>query len=680
MALGYKSPFGLNRWVLLVWYTFVMSATSYIVGGVDPLKRLLFLNGTGSHTLESVADRRIAIDSIVNRSFAGATALSHRIATISSYSNPRNSALITLACFIVGLVLLFFAEIPLVNTAGAVIVGASFTASFNAHVSIANLFPSASEVAYDFIGSGPDISTVVPLILYHMAENMDSTNAVETVIQLYIAFVIVLGVIHFFMMPSESYALRVSKKYQKRMEDTPKREHKNTGVLARRRLFRKLKDKLHREDGEDGALANITFVRQVFHPMFWMAAGFFAANLWRKYYVMSNFRFICEEYGRDEGVEESTINMMVESLNIVNALAFIPTTYCARLGSNLGAWFGTIVCTVSSFITLLIMTIPSFWAQSAVPVFFSLWASYIYANVFTIVSEYFGMTNLSTVQGSVMTIAGVATLLYPNFFDLLGNPFIREVENTSTVLGMPLWYFVQICMLILSAICFVMPIYEYSFATRHVRSLRDKRDIDQLNQKLERVEQERTREREELNRQIERDPAQAEALRARYAGKAQQDIDELVSHLEEMRTPESRLQMMMAADLATRMAHQGVDLDAMISAQDAGEDVPILTRQRRRSGLAAMAGLTHAPGMLNEEDFARFASQFMARQLVHSMGGNRDEDLEYGGGPEAVDNDEDLEEEDLFDYEADNDDTGNAYDEINQRIGRLGDERSALLT
>lgn len=659
MAVGYRSPLGLNRWVLLGWYSVVLGMTGYIIGAVDPLKRLLWLNDCGKSTADNTLDQKNIIEFIVNRGYGSASAISLVVASLSSYRKPNSAAVISLVFFIVGLVLLFMGEVSTVNSAGMIIIAGTFSSSFNAHVCIGALFPTESEIAFDYLGSAPDLSTLVPLILLYGAESMGGEKPVETVVQIYIGIVLFLALSEYITLPGKPFSEMVTEKYKARMDKLPKPVSRISVASQKSKLVRRIRAALKREDDEDCALADLTLIQQVVHPMYWIVAAFFAFNMIRKYHVLSSFRFTIEQYARDGAGDWEQAQYIAEALNVANALSFIPTTFLSRLTSDAGSLTNTYVIAITGVLTTAVMSIPSVNLQWITVVLFWIWGSYIYGNLFCLMAEYFGLRHVSNLQGTQMMLGGLGALCYPYIMEGLNHPYIfDELTHANIVEGeLPMFRMVHFGFTAIGALMCFVPLYEGSIAIPHIRKLRLTRDARRAQKQQEaeaaavRAEQRRVA---EVAQAKAAGAQQEELLMAQTRMRYEAELRQLLDMIREDRVPPNLTHAQIAHAVMQRMALLGIDPREVFgddSDEDDGDHLgeeeddedeeemmtsgdvqPIsrlsvdgssgggrlMTQAERRRSISAIGHLGTGTAFLNERNVAEMAGTAIAHELANN--------------------------------------------------------------
>lgn len=426
---GYRTTFGLNRWVILAYSTTALAICSYAVGGVDPFRRLLIMNRTAVNDTDSRIEQLGRIEHIVAYGFASTVGLSLLVALWFDFSRPRVNALSTSLVFAVALVATFNAESAQVVAAGAIVMGATFCAAFNSRLTVASLFPLRSELVIDCFGIAPDMSQLAFLILAYIAEKMESEERVKRVVEIYAVVIFISACLDFILLPAEPYYDHMGPKFRKRMEEAERKMALQKFAVKKFQTIRKIVMALRREENEDCALADLTLIEQVCHPLATAVCIFTSFALFRKFHILSTFRFTVEEYARQGYGSMEYANVLAEAMNIANALSCLPSTFLTNLFANSGILPCSWLIGVLGCVCTLTLAIPSLHAQWITVLCFALWGSHVFVYCFAAVAEYFGAAHMDKLQGSMFFLAGIVIASHPVLMEALEWPFTHDDSN-----------------------------------------------------------------------------------------------------------------------------------------------------------------------------------------------------------------------------------------------------------
>eukprot|EP01053_Blabericola_migrator_P002773 Blabericola_migrator_1__2772@NODE_1792_length_3786_cov_44_642915_g1156_i0_p1_GENE_NODE_1792_length_3786_cov_44_642915_g1156_i0NODE_1792_length_3786_cov_44_642915_g1156_i0_p1_ORF_typecomplete_len732_score117_56MFS_1/PF07690_16/3_2MFS_1/PF07690_16/6_7e05SMC_N/PF02463_19/0_0012DUF572/PF04502_13/0_375FTHF_cyclig/PF01812_20/0_47Peptidase_A8/PF01252_18/0_14Peptidase_A8/PF01252_18/8_9e02OSTbeta/PF15048_6/9_6e02OSTbeta/PF15048_6/0_11Flot/PF15975_5/7_2PulG/PF11773_8/3_5PulG/PF11773_8/3_9e02DUF4559/PF1511 len=590
---GYITPFGFNRYVILIWYMFVLSLTGFIVGNVDPIRRLLMLNNTALDESENVVEQKTTIESIANIGFAFGTLLSLPVAKLTTFESPRMTGLIALVAFCIGFMLLTLGNSVALAYVGMSIISGSFSASFNAHVTLTALFPNASELVLDCIGSAPDFSAVIPMILLYAAENIESDSRVETVAQIYLGIIICITLVHAFMLPSKPFSEMVSKKFAAAMEEAPRSQRPLTTKVGQLKPFKALAARFRKAQDEEVVLCDLTLLQQLVHPLMFLLIINFSIGMFRRYYILSTFSYTCERYAEMDGMDPSSTASYVFAMNLGNALSWIPTIFFSRVFQDVGTVGSSLYIAIIGFIGTAALCYPSLHLQWVTIVCHFLLGAMMHGNLFTWIGDYFGFRHMVFIQGSVMMIGGAAALGFSYITDLFDQPFIAE--SPQNLAGSTKFRELHYGLLILSTIALALPFFEMHLVLPNIQKHRKERDAARALAEAEAVQAQKEAQAAQLAaaeavRQNDKqaDLALQEAAMAQMAAQMKQEkLRELALAAREASERNDPNVENLIEQMAILMEDMGIDLDELLS-EDDGEDASEVNYTIRRGSIGAL--------------------------------------------------------------------------------------------
>lgn len=662
---GYKTPLGLNRHVLLIWYAFIVWITGYFVGGVDAMRRVLYMNDTAGYATETKFDQRVAIESICNVGFGVASAASWFVARWASHRDIKRTAIISTVLFAAGALILVMSDMLPMNYLGIIIMASTFSASFNAHVSIGPLFPDRSELVFDVMGAAPDGSALIPLVWIYLADNITAEKPMQAVVQGFAVIVIASAVLQLILFPSKPFTELTSKKYRKQMEELPRRPHKYTKPIVDLPPLKRLTRLLQREEQEDVVLGDLTVVQQVMHPLFTTTSLFFAFNLFRKYHLMSTFRFTLLQYAEYDGSDPKQALIIIEALNIAAGLSWLPTAFITRITNQTGALTSSAITYFFMLVSFVCYAIPSVQLQWVTVFSFSIWSSFIFSNLFGVLTDYFGARYVANLQGLQMIFGGLLVLAHQPIMELVGQPFIQGTKvstdygpETGVFYGIPLFHTIHIIMAAFSLVMVFTTLYEAKVTIPHyfkLRKLRDARREEERRLFQEEVKQAQMRLMAPMTQApptqalppVARPPPAPQTLIG-GGGAAQQQQDELFRLLDLFNkgpTDPSMSEEKMADMIFSQMSTMGLDPELILEDEEEtvqleaqgvrrlsirpdgssrrGSAARLIPSHRRRSSLNKIRAIGTGAAFLDETAVAELAGQLLADEAAKRFPSHR---------------------------------------------------------
>eukprot|EP00382_Lankesteria_abbotti_P002106 CAMPEP_0113844748 /NCGR_PEP_ID=MMETSP0372-20130328/396_1 /TAXON_ID=340204 /ORGANISM="Lankesteria abbotti" /LENGTH=453 /DNA_ID=CAMNT_0000813759 /DNA_START=127 /DNA_END=1488 /DNA_ORIENTATION=- /assembly_acc=CAM_ASM_000359 len=324
-------------------------------------------------------DQELALVSITNAGFVTSIMGAIIAGAFCDLLGPKITAMAGQLLFALGYVLIFFVNPDnlTVQLIGASSMGLAHSAIFNSHTSCASLFPANATLVLAILGSGPDVSLAIPVVLFKIGASI----GVHKAIAYYLCVVAGVFVLEFFLVPMKVFS----------PPEDVKDDDSSPSSVPRRSA---------------GGFTRLTLAGQLATPHFWVFTVFTGLNMFRKLHYTQLVKPIMESIatttGNDAGVYVSGFKNAMPLAMIPALLMGVFTNWKGVVaGLYLENLWGVLLYGCCSFAVM-----PLQWASI---LFFNFMSSYVFGILYAFLATYYGMKTLGTLQGIQMFVAGLAS-------------------------------------------------------------------------------------------------------------------------------------------------------------------------------------------------------------------------------------------------------------------------------